>query len=276
MAHDKIVGFCEPNKCKVEVSPKTVVDDHESRLDSLENVVSGGGVNSSNINNSGVITSNGGFAGGALHYYVPTLIAASSTRPKFPNGAFTNNSKTASRTWSGSNDGASTYTLTMSLSNLCDFNEYLSTNKYYDGAIVYCSNGEYRTNVSSVPITLKMIGDPTNGTSGSYYSGIYSLTGTVNLYNGDTLFHSFEFITPKASGHTDRVAYGSICTSVNYSSTVPIDDLIVNNNLKAVITGNINGFNSQSYHKYSISATFTVGDKPLYSYIDAVYTDITD
>lgn len=35
MAHEVVYGFCE-NKCKVEVAPKTVVDDHEERVTALE------------------------------------------------------------------------------------------------------------------------------------------------------------------------------------------------------------------------------------------------
>ena len=55
MAHDTVYGFCE-NKCKVEVPPKTDTDAVAQRVTTIEEIVSNGGVNSSNINNSGSIT----------------------------------------------------------------------------------------------------------------------------------------------------------------------------------------------------------------------------
>ena len=67
MAHEKVYGFCE-NKCKVEVSPKTVVDAFDSRINALENEVNGALsctsiTTSGTITSTGLITGNGGFKG---------------------------------------------------------------------------------------------------------------------------------------------------------------------------------------------------------------------
>ena len=92
MPHEKVVGFCEPNKCKVEVAPKTETDALEERVTALEK----GEFESIN---AGTITTTGDITvGGAINVnrFIPTY-TLTTTQPSTYRRSFAGGSHASTR-----------------------------------------------------------------------------------------------------------------------------------------------------------------------------------
>lgn len=86
MSHDKIVGFCEPNKCKVEVDSKVNTDAVAARVTAIEQVVSAeGSVTAGTVNTNEIfvtriyVPGETSYSGDVLYAEVPSQSVSATT-----------------------------------------------------------------------------------------------------------------------------------------------------------------------------------------------------